>query len=116
MSPPSRVRVEGSFWGASLRSQVRLSADELAAAVGIGPERLAELVELGLVEPSASGTGSFTAQTAARLRRIMRLHVDLDMDLGDAAIIVELLERLDRLEAELDRLRGESERGPGEGA
>jgi MerR-like DNA binding protein len=105
MSNPSRSRMDPSIWSAPLRGQTSLSAAELAAAAGITPMRLAELVELGVVEPSAPGASWFTAASAARLRRILRLHADLDVDLADAAIIVELLERLDRLEAELGVLR-----------
>jgi hypothetical protein len=37
---------------------------------------------------------------------MVRLHVDLDVSLDGAAIIVDLLERLERLEGELARLRG----------
>ena len=41
---------------------------------------------------------------------MIRLHTDLDANLDDAAIIVDLLERLERLEAELTRWRGGSQR------
>jgi len=87
-----------------------LSADDLAAAAGLNPARLAELVHLGLVEPATPGANQFTAATAAKLRRMLRLHADLGIDLFDATIIVDLLERLDRLEADLDTLR-RNERG-----
>ena len=93
-------------------SEVRLSPEELATAVGISRARLTRLVRLGFVEattPEASEGGGtapvFTTMTAARLRRILRLHSDLGLNLADAAIIVGLLERLDRLERELARLR-----------
>jgi hypothetical protein len=45
---------------------------------------------------------------------MLRLHADLGLDLTGAAIIVDLLERLERLEAELARWRGGSQ-GPTEG-
>ena len=60
-------------------------------------------MRLGLVEPAAPGPREFTAATAARLRRMLRLHADLGVNLIGAAIIVDLLERLERLEAELAR-------------
>jgi hypothetical protein len=106
MNTRSRAHVDASFWGASIRSQMTLTADELAAAAGISRERLDEMIELGFVDSERAETGGYTAQTAARLRRMLRLQEQLDMELGDAAIIVELLERLDRLEAELQRIRG----------
>jgi hypothetical protein len=37
---------------------------------------------------------------------MLRLHDDLGVDLVGAAIITDLLERLDRMETELRRLRG----------
>ena len=86
--------------------QVELSVEELAAAAGISAARLGQLVRLGLVEPTAPGAGTFTAATARRLRRMLRLHGDLGVSLAGAAIIVELLERLDDLERELARFRG----------
>jgi hypothetical protein len=75
---------------------------ELAAAAGISATRLARLERLGLVEPVAPGSGTFAAATAERLRRMLRLHADLGVNLTGAAIIVDLLERL---EAELVRPR-----------
>ncbi len=82
------------------------SAAELAAAAGITEERLARLVRLGLVEPTAPGASDFAAAEAARLCRMLRLHRDLGVNLFAAAIIVDLLERLDGLEAALTRPRG----------
>ena len=91
---------------APLTGERRLSREELAAAAGITPARLDRLIRLGLVEPATEGPDEFAVETAVRLRRMLRLNADLGMDLFDAAIIVDLLERVDRLEAELARLRG----------
>jgi DNA-binding transcriptional MerR regulator len=85
---------------------MRLSIEELAAAAGISAARLARLIRLGLVEPTAPGASEFTAATAAQLRRMLRLHGDLGVNLAGAVIIVDLLGRLERVEAELARLRG----------
>jgi hypothetical protein len=51
--------------------------------------RLACLVRLGLVEPDLPGTTGYTAATALRLRKMLRLHVDLGANLIGAAIAVE---------------------------
>ena len=48
---------------------------------------------------------AFPASCAARLRRMLRLHGDLGVNLTGAAIVVDLLERLDHLERELAQLR-----------
>jgi transcriptional regulator with XRE-family HTH domain len=83
-----------------------LSREQLAEAVGISPAQLSRLIRLGLVEPSAPAPGEFAAAMATRLRRMFRLHDDLGVNLVAAAIITDLLERLDRMETELGRLRG----------
>ena len=88
-----------------IRDEVYLSARELATAAGIPPARLARLVRLGLVEPVSPGMDAFTAAAAARLRRMVRLHADLGVNFTAAAIIADLVERLERLDAELTRLR-----------
>jgi len=85
----------------ALRAEARLSPEELAAAAGIRATRLRRLVELGLLEPAGPGTNEFTAAAAERLRRMLRLHRDLGVNLAGAAIIADLLERL----AELERPR-----------
>ena len=41
-----------------------------------------------------------------RLRKMLRLHSDLGVDLYGIAIILDLLERLESLESELGRRRG----------
>lgn len=104
----SRHRGNLSIVRAPLRAEVHLSSRELAVAAGISPLNLARLVRLGVVEPEGDGPNQFTATTAGRIRRMMRLHGDLDVNLVGAAIIVDLVERLDRLEAELARLRAGS--------
>ena len=73
-------------------AEVYLSAEELAAAAGLTPLQLARLVRAGLLEPDENG---FTAETAARLRRMLRLRADLGVNLVGAAIIVDLLARLE---------------------
>ncbi len=82
----------------SRQVEVELSADECATAAGITTLRLTRLVRLGLVEPLDAEARRFSATTVARLRRMMRLRSDLGVNLVGAAIIVDLLARLDDLE------------------
>jgi len=81
-----------------IRAETQLTSLDLASAVGISPRKLARLVRLGLVEPVTPGGNTYTVATAIRLRRMLRLHDDLGVGLLGAAIIAELLERLERLE------------------
>jgi chaperone modulatory protein CbpM len=80
------------------RAESSLSSEELAAAAGISLATLARLVSVGLVEPTADERGRslmFSAATATRLRRMLRLHRDLGVNITGAAIIVDLVERLE---------------------
>jgi DNA-binding transcriptional MerR regulator len=82
------------------RADVQLSADDVAAAVGISRATLARLVRMGLAEPVTPDGSVFTASVVARLRRMLRLRADLGVNLVGAAIILDLVERLDRAYAE----------------
>jgi MerR family transcriptional regulator/heat shock protein HspR len=87
------------------RAEALLSIDELASSVGMSSVRLSTLVRLGIVEPVTANAPAFTAATAARLRRMLRLRRDLGVNLIGAAIILDLVDRLERTAVELERLR-----------
>ncbi|MCG8400486.1 MAG: chaperone modulator CbpM [Firmicutes bacterium] len=83
------------------------SADEDAwvdvNALGIHPDLARRLAELGVVDYRR---GFIPVRQAARLRRVMRLRQSLGVNLPGAAIIVDLLERVEELQDELERLKG----------
>ncbi len=79
------------------RADAHVSAAEIAAAAGISLTRLERLVRLGLIEPH--GPGAFTAADLARLKRMLRLQRDLHVNMIGAAVIMDLLERLEVLKA-----------------
>jgi DNA-binding transcriptional MerR regulator len=85
---------------------IYLTIDELATAAGLSAARVERLVRVGLVDATGPGPSPFTAATAARLRRMLRLRRDLGVNLGGAAIIVDLVEQLEALERELTHRRG----------
>jgi hypothetical protein len=89
------------------RGEVHLSLRDLAVACGISAARASLLVRLGLVEPEVDAPDRFSSATALRLRRMLRLRGDLGVNLAGAVIIVDLMERLEHLDAELTRLRGQ---------
>jgi len=84
--------------------ETRLSLEDLATAVGISPARVTHLVRLGLLEP-AGEERSFAAADVLRLRRMIRLRADLGIGFASAAIMVDMVERLDRAMEELAQLR-----------
>ena len=102
LGPASR---DGERIADVVHAEVYLSRAQLAMAAEISPAKLERLIGLGLVEAAAGHERAFTAATAARLRRMVRLHGDLGVNFTGAAIIVDLLERLDRVEAGVMRRR-----------
>ena len=79
------------------RAQLLLTADELASVARVPRAVLDRLVRAGLVEEIAPHSGRFSAAAAARLRRMQRLRADLGVNLVGAAIIVDLVERLEQM-------------------
>jgi len=106
MRTPIPPRSEALFIRVSPHPRAWLTSEELAEAVGISRASLGRIVRLGLLEGEARADGVFSASAVARLRRMLRLRRDLGMDLADAGIVANLMDRMERLEAELDRMRG----------
>ena len=74
-----------------------LSIDQLASVVGLSRTRLTRLVHVGIIDPVQADPPTFSGTTAARLQRILRLHHDLGVNLIGAVIIVDLVEKLERV-------------------
>lgn len=87
------------------REQVTLEC--LAARTGVHPDRIATLVEYGLLEPleRAGVQWRFDAACIPRLRAIERLRRDLGANLAGIAVILDLLDRLTALQREVEQLR-----------
>ena len=81
-----------------LRGEIHLTYEEFAVAAGIRPAVLARLIRLGVVEPARPEAPEFSVETLARLRRMLRLHEQLGVNFTGAAIILDLLDRLRRME------------------
>ncbi len=81
---------------------------ELCKSCDLGGDTVAEMVEIGFLDPTGGGPGnwSFDAGALRRVATAVRLQRDLDVNLAGAALAIELLERIDRLEARLRALKG----------
>jgi DNA-binding transcriptional MerR regulator len=104
MSVRSRTSPPGSPLPPT-RADAWLTLEELARTTGVSASTIVRLERLGLIEPAGGDAHQFAAAAAIRLRRMLRLHHDLELDLFATEIIAELLDRLDTLESELTRLR-----------
>ncbi len=85
-----------------------VTLDGLAARAGLHPTLIERFVEYGLIEPveRAGAHMLFDQDCVARVRKIERLRRHLGANLASVAVILDLLDRLSKLEQEIERLRG----------
>jgi hypothetical protein len=90
---------------APLARPAGLRLEALAASAGIHPMFLRRLVSLGLVDAESGERGEllFPPSAVLRVARIQRLHADLSLNYSAIGLVLDLLDRIDRLEAELRR-------------
>jgi len=89
-----------------IRVYYHATSDSLPISeLDIHPELLNILEELGIVDVKDNNIGY---QDCRRLYKILRLKEFLGINLNGAAVIVDLLQRIEQLEEEVERLkRGE---------
>jgi len=73
-----------------------------AVSLGIHPDMAQLLADLGIVE---SRLGYVPANQVRRVQKILRLRRSLGVNLPGAVIITELLERIEKMQDEIDRLK-----------
>lgn len=71
-------------------------------SLGIHPDMAQLLADLGIVE---NRLGCVPANQVRRLQKIVRLRRSLGVNLPGAVIIQELLERIEKMQDEIDRLK-----------
>src|SRR5262245_36883656 len=85
----------------------RLTLEGLAEQTGLDPTLIEHFVEYGLIEP-AERMGAqlrFDVDCVVRVRKIERLRHDLGANLASVAVILDLLDRISRLEKEVEWLQ-----------
>lgn len=84
-----------------------LSETEFLALTGLGAGSLEELLQLEWIDCMRTAEAMlFNRRDVLRARKLARLCGDFEMDALPASIIVDLLDRMNELEAEVARLRG----------
>jgi chaperone modulatory protein CbpM len=73
----------------------------------ITPDACAELMELGWIAPARTRADEylFTLRDVYRVQKLMRICRDLEVTFGGGTIIIDLLERIETLEGELEKAR-----------
>ncbi len=98
-----RVKTEREFSGFYTLSEVAYRA-------GLHPELIDRFMRLGLIEFSGStaeGEHLFDPEVIPLIRRILRLRNELGVNYAGIGVILELMTRLEDLEARLRELEGE---------
>jgi chaperone modulatory protein CbpM len=82
---------------------------DLTRACSVHADWVMELVEEGVIEPRGKGGPQwrFAATTVVRVQKARRLHGDLGINLPGVALALQLLDRIEALEA---RMRAASQR------
>lgn len=94
--PDTRILV-----GQIVEEELMLTVDELSWACAVERGRVEELVEHGLMQGHAEGDPRLGGDSLRRARVALRLQRDLDVNAAGAALVIELLERIEVLEARL---------------
>lgn len=83
-----------------------LAVAQVIEIARIGPDRVAEIIELGWIEPMQSGADYlFSMDDALRMRRLSRLCADIGLSTIAGTIVVDLIERVERLQNEITALK-----------
>ena len=84
-----------------------LPVAQFAAVCGLHPEMVTRLVTLGLLDAHTDTTGTTVLLTGqiARAARIMRLRDGLGLNYTALGVVLDLLERIDTLEAQVRAAR-----------
>ena len=90
--------------GVCLADENALDLEAFAAACGTEAEFVRLLVDEGLVQPVAQQPAwRFGGEELARVRRIRRLQRDFEANLQSVAVMLDLLDEIDRLRSQLQR-------------
>jgi DNA-binding transcriptional MerR regulator len=92
-------------------SEAPYTIDELARLGGVPPALVQRYLEDGLLEPVAGHPRTswfFDENALFELRRMERLRRELGVNLAGVAVIHDLLQQIEELKADLNRLKRES--------
>ena len=84
---------------------VRLDLESFSYSTGLHPDLIVRLVDLGLLDAESSGDHQlrFAPTEVGRAFRIQRLRSGLSLNYAALGLVIDLLDRIDQLEAALRR-------------
>lgn len=95
------------MWAVDFDLDEPLTFDVVAATVGARRSLVVRLAKEGLIETVESGTDEplLPRRAVVRLRRMQRLRRDLGVNFAGAAVILDLVGRIEALNRELAEMR-----------
>ncbi len=88
-----------------LLDEVALSLDELARACAVDPQWIVQRVEAGVLSGTAqSRTFYFASASLVRARRLINIERNFDANLELAALVVDLMEEVERLKSAVNSI------------
>jgi chaperone modulatory protein CbpM len=104
----TKERDESVLAGIVIDERSEVTLDQLSFFCAVRREQIVELVDEGVLEP-LGGTASqlrFAGNSLRRAAKAIRLQQDLELDLTALALVLDLLERIESLRAQLPPDRG----------
>lgn len=94
--------------GIILEEEIHLSLRELCDACAVHAEFITELVDEGVIEPSGFDKSHwcFSGISLHRIRAAKHLQQDLGINLAGVALALDLLDEMQRLHTQLQKLAG----------
>jgi len=91
-----------------VEEDIEMSLGQLCQACGTDPRLVQQLVAHGVLQPRGEAPQAwvFVGDSLQRTRTALRLMHDLELNLPGAALAVDLLEQIERLQRELRTLTG----------
>ena len=98
--------------GTVLEEQSEVTLEEIGRYCAVRRESIVSLVEEGILEPRGREPEQwrFAAVNLRRAARALRLQRDLEINLEAVGLVLNLLEEVEKLRAELGRLPGGHQR------
>lgn len=90
-----------------VEEETHLTLVELCRACDVSSQAVAELVSQGVLDPASGSSPQdwlFAGGDLSRARRALRLIRELGVNPAGAAVALELIEQIERLQARLDSL------------
>ena len=88
-----------------IEAMPELTMEELCEACSVSPEYIEEIIGYGVIEPMGTlDQMRFTEIDLRRVRTILHLQNDLEINVAGAALVVDLMEEIEDMRARMEIL------------